>query len=37
MVAVQSNNVAAVNEVLNEIYVEEEDSYYANQLICMSY
>ncbi|XP_042456042.1 clathrin heavy chain 1-like [Zingiber officinale] len=25
MVAVQSNNVAAVNEALNEIYVEEED------------
>ncbi|KAL5997903.1 hypothetical protein ACLOJK_008837 [Asimina triloba] len=25
MVAVQSNNVAAVNEALNEIYIEEED------------
>lgn len=25
MVAVQSNNVSAVNEALNEIYVEEED------------
>ena len=25
MVAVQSNNVAAVNEALNEVYVEEED------------
>lgn len=25
MVAVQSNNVAAVNEALNELYVEEED------------
>ncbi|GMP89740.1 hypothetical protein CsSME_00041171 [Camellia sinensis var. sinensis] len=25
MVAVQSNNIAAVNEALNEIYVEEED------------
>lgn len=25
MVAVQSNNVAAVNEALNEMYVEEED------------
>ena len=25
MVAVQSNNVAAVNEALNEIYLEEED------------
>jgi hypothetical protein len=25
MVAVQSNNVAAVNEALNGIYVEEED------------
>ena len=25
MVAVQSNNVTAVNEALNEIYVEEED------------
>lgn len=25
MIAVQSNNVAAVNEALNEIYVEEED------------
>lgn len=25
MVAVQSNNVAAVNEALNAIYVEEED------------
>jgi clathrin heavy chain len=25
MVAVQSNNVAAVNEVLNGIYVEDED------------
>ena len=25
MTAVQSNNVAAVNEALNEIYVEEED------------
>jgi clathrin heavy chain len=25
MVAVQSSNVSAVNEALNEIYVEEED------------
>jgi len=25
MVAVQSNNVSAVNEALNELYVEEED------------
>ena len=25
MVAVQSNNVSAVNEALNEIYTEEED------------
>jgi clathrin heavy chain len=25
MVAVQSNNVTAVNEALNELYVEEED------------
>lgn len=25
MIAVQSNNVSAVNEALNEIYVEEED------------
>jgi clathrin heavy chain len=25
MVAVQSNNVTAVNEALNEFYVEEED------------
>lgn len=25
MVAVQSNNVSAVNEALNEIYLEEED------------
>jgi clathrin heavy chain len=25
MVAVQSNNVAAVNEALNELYVGEED------------
>ena len=25
MVAVQSNNVSAVNEALNEIYIEEED------------
>lgn len=25
MVAVQSNNVAAVNEALNGLYVEEED------------
>jgi hypothetical protein len=25
MVAVQSSNVAAVNEALNELYVEEED------------
>lgn len=25
MIAVQSNNVAAVNEALNEIYIEEED------------
>lgn len=25
MVAVQSNNVSAVNEALNQIYVEEED------------
>ena len=25
MVAVQSNNVSAVNEALNEIYAEEED------------
>ena len=25
MVSVQSNNVSAVNEALNEIYVEEED------------
>ena len=25
MVAVQSNNVTAVNEALNEIYIEEED------------
>ena len=25
MVAVQSTNVAAVNEALNEIYMEEED------------
>lgn len=25
MVAVQSNNVSAVNESLNELYVEEED------------
>jgi hypothetical protein len=25
MVAVQSNDVAAVNEALNEIYIEEED------------
>lgn len=25
MVAVQSNNLSAVNEALNEIYVEEDD------------
>lgn len=25
MIAVQSNNVSAVNEALNQIYVEEED------------
>lgn len=25
MIAVQSNNVTAVNEALNEIYIEEED------------
>lgn len=25
MIAVQSNNVSAVNEALNEIYIEEED------------
>lgn len=25
MIAVQSNNVSAVNEALNEIYAEEED------------
>lgn len=25
MVGVQSNNVSAVNEALNELYVEEED------------
>ncbi|XP_058106638.1 clathrin heavy chain 1-like [Magnolia sinica] len=25
MIAVQSNNIAVVNEALNEIYVEEED------------
>ena len=25
LIAVQSNNVSAVNEALNEIYVEEED------------